>query len=150
MPAIISDSKQQQALQQVMDGLKAVSDINTMLDIAAKDNAFTVSAKSRKKPAIVVDEQAATRIQGAIKAYRDKMVKKIRDTADKQRIALSDEDEAILNWGVGTSAAEPVEDTAKASDADEDDTADGESAEEIAEADEPTETPENANPYTLY
>ena len=35
MPAIISDSKQQQALQQVMDGLKAVSDINTMLDIAA-------------------------------------------------------------------------------------------------------------------
>ena len=78
------------------------------------------------------------------------MVKKIRDTADKQRIALSDEDEAILNWGVGTSAAEPVEDIAEASDADEDDTADGESAEEIAEADEPTETPENANPYTLY
>ena len=47
MPAIISDSKQQQALQQVTDGLKAVSDINTMLDVAAKDNAFTVSAKSR-------------------------------------------------------------------------------------------------------
>ena len=63
MPAIISDSKQQQALQQVSDGLKAVADINTMLDIAAKDNAFTVSAKSRKKPAIVVDEQAATRIR---------------------------------------------------------------------------------------
>ena len=39
MPAIISDSKQQQALQQVSDGLKAVADINTMLDIAAKDNA---------------------------------------------------------------------------------------------------------------
>lgn len=48
MPAIISDSKQQQALQQVSDGLKAVADINTMLDIAAKDNAFTVSAKAVK------------------------------------------------------------------------------------------------------
>lgn len=150
MPAIISDSKQQQALQQVMDGLKAVSDINTMLDIAAKDNAFTVSAKSRKKPSIVVDEQAATRIQGAIKAYRDKMVKKIRDTADKQRIALSDEDEAILNWGAGTPAAEPVEDTADAAATDADDTADGEPAEEVLEAEESSETTENANPYTLY
>lgn len=150
MPAIISDSKQQQALQQVTDGLKAVSDINTMLDIAAKDKAFTVSAKSRKKPVIVVDEQAATRIQGAIKAYRDKMVKKIRDTADKQRIALSDEDEAILNWGVGIPAAEPIEDSAEASDADEDDTADGETAGEVLEAEEPAETHENANPYTLY
>lgn len=98
MPAIISDSKQQQALQQVSDGLKAVADINTMLDIAAKDNAFTVSAKSRKKPAIVVDEQAATRIQSAMKNFREKMVKKIRDTAERQRIALSEEDEAILNW----------------------------------------------------
>ena len=150
MPAIISDSKQQQALQQVTDGLKAVSDINTMLDIAAKDNAFTVSAKSRKKPAIVVDEQAATRIQGSVKAYRDKMVKKIRDTADKQRIALSDEDEAILNWGVATSAAEPAEDTAEASDTDTDDTSDGETAEEVLEAEEPAETHESASPYTLY
>lgn len=150
MPAIISDSKQQQALQQVTDGLKAVSDINTMLDIAAKDNAFTVSAKSRKKPAIVVDEQAATRIQGAIKAYREKMVKKIRDTADKQRIALSDEDEAILNWGIGTPAAEPVEDAAEVAEADADDTSDGEPAEEVLEAEEPAETPENNNPYALY
>lgn len=106
MPAIISDSKQQQALQQVTDGLKAVADINTMLDIAAKDNAFTVSAKSRKKPAIVVDEQAATRIQSAMKNFREKMVKKIRDTAERQRIALSEEDEAILNWGVSPVAAE--------------------------------------------
>lgn len=76
MPAIISDSKQQQALQQVSDGLKAVADINTMLDIAAKDNAFTVSAKSRKKPAIVVDEQAATRIQSAMKNFREKWSRK--------------------------------------------------------------------------
>lgn len=150
MPAIINDSKQQQALQQVMDGLKAVSDINTMLDIAAKDNAFTVSAKSRKKPAIVVDEQAATRIQGAIKAYRDKMVKKIRDTADKQRIALSDEDEAILNWGVGITSAEPVEDTAEAADADTDDAGGDETAEDVLEAEEPAKTHESANPYTLY
>lgn len=110
MPAIISDSKQQQALQQVSDGLKAVADINTMLDIAAKDNAFTVSAKSRKKPAIVVDEQAATRIQSAMKNFREKMVKKIRDTAERQRIALSEEDEAILNWGVTPVAAEATED----------------------------------------
>ena len=110
MPAIISDSKQQQALQQVSDGLKAVADINTMLDIAAKDNAFTVSAKSRKKPAIVVDEQAATRIQSAMKNFREKMVKKIRDTAERQRIALSEEDEAILNWGVSPVAAEATED----------------------------------------
>ncbi len=110
MPAIISDSKQQQALQQVSDGLKAVADINTMLDTAAKDNAFTVSAKSRKKPAIVVDEQAATRIQSAMKNFREKMVKKIRDTAERQRIALSEEDEAILNWGVTPVAAEATED----------------------------------------
>lgn len=110
MPAIISDSKQQQALQQVSDGLKAVADINTMLDIAAKDNAFTVSAKSRKKPAIVVDEQVATRIQSAMKNFREKMVKKIRDTAERQRIALSEEDEAILNWGVTPVAAEATED----------------------------------------
>lgn len=110
MPAIISDSKQQQALQQVSDGLKTVADINTMLDIAAKDNAFTVSAKSRKKPAIVVDEQAATRIQSAMKNFREKMVKKIRDTAERQRIALSEEDEAILNWGVSPVAAEATED----------------------------------------
>lgn len=110
MPAIISDSKQQQALQQVSDGLKAVADINTMLDIATKDNAFTVSAKSRKKPAIVVDEQAATRIQSAMKNFREKMVKKIRDTAERQRIALSEEDEAILNWGVTPVAAEATED----------------------------------------
>lgn len=110
MPAIISDSKQQQALQQVSDGLKAVADINTMLDIAAKDNAFTVSAKSRKKPAIVVDEQAATRIQSAMKNFREKMVKKIRDTAERRRIALSEEDEAILNWGVTPVAAEATED----------------------------------------
>lgn len=150
MPAIISDSKQQQALQQVMDGLKAVSDINTLLDIAAKDNAFTVSAKSRKKPAIVVDEQAATRIQGAIKVYRDKMVKKIRDTADKQRIALSDEDEAILNWGIGAPAAEPVEDTAEAAAADTDDTSDGEPAEDVLEAEDTAVNPESTNPYTLY
>lgn len=150
MPAIISDSKQQQALQQVTDGLKAVSDINTMLDIAAKDNAFTVSAKSRKKPAIVVDEQAATRIQGAIKAYRDKMVKKIRDTAEKQRIALSDEDEAILNWGIGTPAAAPVEDAAEVAEADADDISDGEPAEEVLKAEEPAKTPENNNPYALY
>ena len=110
MPAIISDSKQQQALQQVSDGLKAVADINTMLDIAAKDNAFTVSAKSRKKPAIVVDEQAATRIQSAMKNFREKMVEKIRDTAERQRIALSEGDEAILNWGVTPVAAEATED----------------------------------------
>lgn len=110
MPAIISDSKQQQALQQVSDGLKAVADINTMLDIAAKDNAFTVSAKSRKKPAIVVDEQAATRIQSAMKNFREKMVKKIRDTAERQRIALSEEDEDILNWGVTPVAAEATKD----------------------------------------
>lgn len=110
MPAIISDSKQQQALQQVSDGLKAVADINTMLDIAAKDNAFTVSAKSRKKPAIVVDEQAATRIQSAMKNFREKMVKKIRDTAERQRIALSEEDEVILNWGATPVAAEATED----------------------------------------
>ena len=110
MPAIISDSKQQQALQQVTDGLKAIADINTMLDIAAKDNAFTVSAKSRKKPAIVVDEQAAARIQSAMKNFREKMVKKIRDTAERQRIALSEEDEAILNWGVTPVAAEATED----------------------------------------
>lgn len=109
MPAIISDSKQQQALQQVTDGLKAIADINTMLDIAAKDNAFTVSAKSRKKPAIVVDEQAAARIQSAMKNFREKMVKKIRDTSERQRIALSDEDEAILNWGVTPVAAEATE-----------------------------------------
>lgn len=109
MPAIISDSKQQQALQQVSDGLKAVADINTMLDIAAKDNAFTVSAKSRKKPAIVVDEQAATRIQSAMKNFREKMVKKIRDTAERQRIALSEEDEDILNWGLTPVAAEATE-----------------------------------------
>lgn len=110
MPAIISDSKQQQALQQVSDGLKAVADINTMLDIAAKDNAFTVSAKGRKKPAIVVDEQAATRIQSAMKNFREKMVKKIRDTAERQRIALSEEDEVILNWGATPVAAEATED----------------------------------------
>ena len=78
------------------------------------------------------------------------MVKKIRDTAEKQRIALSDEDEAILNWGIGTPAAEPVEDAAEVAEADADDTSDGEPAEEVLKAEEPAEIPENTNPYALY
>lgn len=45
-----------------------------------------------------------------MKNFREKMVKKIRDTAERQRIALSEEDEAILNWGVTPVAAEATED----------------------------------------
>ena len=96
MPAIINDKKQQQALQQVTDGLSTIESMNMLLALTENNEGFIISAKSRKKPSVTIDGADASRIRATVAGAREKLVRKVRTIADKQRISFSEEDERIL------------------------------------------------------
>lgn len=97
MPSIIRDSKQDAALKEIEKGLETVKLINSMSE--STDGSFQLSMTPPKGRPIHIDVEDTEKpgFLSLAKKMKARLVKDIRNKADKFNIAFSEEEEAMLN-----------------------------------------------------
>lgn len=98
MPEIIKESKQLEALKEVQRALDLVAKIN----VAEEENTdYILTAQgSSGVTKVPLDQKDQARVMALLAAQRTRLVKSIHLNAERNRIALTEEDSAILNGGV--------------------------------------------------
>lgn len=105
MPEIIKESKQLEALKEVQRALDLVAKIN----VAEEENTdYILTAQgSSGVTKVPLDQKDQARVMALLAAQRTRLVKSIHLNAERHRIALTEEDSAILNGGVKKKRGKP-------------------------------------------
>lgn len=110
MPTIKKEDKQLQALEEITEDLAEMGMLN-----GALKGTFAISVvieqNSKKTMKVPLEEKDAQRVRAVVQARRLRLVKRIRMKAEKFRIELSDEEQAMLDDAQESEATGAAEDS---------------------------------------